>query len=287
MKHIGYTVFILATFLYACNSTPQSNDTLTLNLDEANLTWRCTYDSINHKVSYTSNWSGCGWSFGNDSTKTSADFSQYSQLVATIENISTDTTTLFLNARYSTTEVITSASAPIINGKTTLRITLDPNEKSHVMEIYVMSKRPCEITLADISFHKELQYGEEKELKVNDSFIDASEFDGYSDDAIISFNYEAKGEMTFVNDTGAVVVMNNWGIGAICSSADVIEAVCPGQQIMLEKLGKQSFTCRLGDIRYMLELKDDDGECGLYWVVWAGGNLTEVNALNATIKDVL
>ena len=31
----------------------------------------------------------------------------------------------------------------------------------------------------------------------------------------------------------------------------------------------------------------DEGECGLYWVVWAGGNLTEVNALNATIKDVL
>lgn len=268
-----------------CSRTQEKTKILQLDPDHINLTWRGDYDSTIHKMTYTSNWSGCGWSF-NDEKNEFADLSEFEQVVLTIDSISTDTTTLFLNIIYTDTAVISSTSAPIVNGKTTLRIDLDPVEKSQVKEIYVMSKRPCEITINSAIIRKAPKYREEHELKVNDSFIDASEFDGYSDDALISFNYCAEGEMTFVSDDGTTVRMNNWGIGIVCASSDVIEAKCPGQRIILKQIGEQSYTCLLGDIRYLLDVEDDDGERGLYWVVWPGGNLTKVYATNATIREI-
>lgn len=269
----------------SCN-TQTENNSLTLNLDNAKLLNKSEYDTSTHRVTYLDRWTSWGWDFGSDSTATN-DFSAFDELTAIIENISTDTTTLYLNVKYASSDVTSSASAPIVNGKVTIRLALDSVAKSNIEQVYVMSKRACEMTVTEITFSKEKQYGPEKEIKVVDSYIDASEFNGYSDDAFVSFNYETKGEMTFVSDSGTIEVMNNWGIGVICSAVDVIEAICPGQRIMVKTIGKQSFTCHLGDIRYMLDLKDDDGEQGLYWVVWTGGNLTEVNPLNVTIKEVL
>lgn len=284
-RKIVYVAF--AAVVVACGSSNRNNKKYELSPDDVNLTWRGVYNNETHRMHYTENWAGCGWSFGDDKVKPAADFSDYDQMIVEIDSITTDTTTIFLNVRYTTSDIITSESAPIVNGKTTIRVDLDPEGKSHVIEAYVMSKRPCDMVVKSASFCKATQYGEEHEIKVNDSFIDASEFDGYSDDALISFNYYAGGEMTYVSDSGTIEPMNNWGIGIVCSSADVIEAICPGRPIMLKKIGEQSFTCLLGDIRYMLDIKDDDGECGLYWVVWTGGNVTDVHILNATIREAL
>ena len=287
-KTFGKIVYVtFAAVVVACGSSNSNNKKYQLNPDDVNLTWRGEYNKETHRMHYTENWAGCGWSFGDDKVKPAADFSDYDQLIVEIDSITTDTTTIFLNVRYTTSDIVTSESAPIVNGRTTVRVDLDPKGKSHVVEAYVMSKRPCDMVLKRALFSKATQYGEEHELKVDDSFIDASEFDGYSDDALISFNYYAGGEMTYVSDSGTIEPMNNWGIGMVCSSADVIEAICPGRPIMLKKIGEQSFTCLLGDIRYMLDIKDDDGECGLYWVVWTGGNVTDVHILNATIREAL
>lgn len=285
----NFNLFILSAICLiaiSCNNQQQPTSH-TLNLDNANLLNDSEYDTATHRVTYLNRWTSWGWEFSNDSTGSPKDFSEYDELTAVIENISTDTTTLYLNVKYSSSDVTSSASAPIVNGKVTIRLALDPASKSSIEQVYVMSKRACEMTVKDITFSKEKQYGPEKQIKVVDSYIEASEFDGYSDDAFVSFNYETKGEMTFVSDSGTIEVMNNWGIGVICSAVDVIEAICPGQRIMVKTIGKQSFTCHLGDIRYMLDLKDDDGEQGLYWVVWTGGNLTEVNPLDVTIKEVI
>ena len=275
-----------AAVVVACNMS-NKNSKYELSPDDVNLTWRGKYNNENHRMHYTENWAGCGWSFGDDSIKPTANFSDYDQLVVTVDNITTDTTTIYLNVRYSTSSIITSGTAPIVNGKTTLRVDLDPVGKSHVIEAYVMTKYPCDLVVKSAAFCKATQYGEERELKMYDSFIDAAEFNGYSDDALVSFNFCADGEMTYVSDSGTIEPMNNWGIGIVCSSADVIEAICPGRTIMLKKIGEQSFTCLLGDIRYMLDIKDDDGECGLYWVVWTGGNVTDVHILNATIREAI
>ena len=141
------------------------------------------------------------------------------------------------------------------------------------------------MTIKSAMFKKATKYRSPHELKDNDGFIEASEFDGYSDDALISFNYYAGGEMTYVSDSGLIETMNNWGIGYVRSSADLIEAVCPGRNIILKTIGEQSFQCLLGDIRYMLDLQDNNGERGICWMVWTGGNVTEVHPINVTICE--
>lgn len=283
-KHINkFALFAMALVVAACNAP---NTKYELSPDDVNLTWRGDYNKETHRMHYTENWAGCGWSFGDDKTKPTANFSDYDQLVVSVDGISCDTTTLFLNVRYTTSDIVTSESAPIVNGQTTLRVDLDAEGKSHVIEAYVMSKRPCDMVVKSAEFRKAPRYGESHKLKMHDNFIDASEFDGYSDDALVSFNYYAGGEMTFVSDSGSIEPMNNWVIGLVSSSADVIESTCPGRRIILKQIGEQSYDCLLGDIRHMLELADDEGERGLYWVVWTGGNITDVRIKNITIREV-
>lgn len=277
---------IMAVSIVACSSS--NRKPYVLSPDKADLIWRGDYDPATHRMSYTGPWAGCGWWFGDDSIMPAGDFSNYDQLVVSVSNIVGDSVNLYLNVRYTTTDEISSESAPIVNGRTTLRVELDPKNKSHVLEVYVMSKSPCELTLVSAAFRKATRYAEEHELKMHGNFIDASEFEEFSDDALVSFKYFVDGEMTYMDaDSGRIAPMNNWGIGVVCSSADISETTCPGRRIILKKLGEQSYDCRLSDIRYLLELEGDDGERGLYWLVWTGGNLTDVHILNVTIREAL
>ncbi len=290
MKLFGLTSVLKLALLTAtavlaagCSSSKKQRE---LNPDTADLTWRGDYDAATHRMTYTGEWAGCGWWFGDDSVKPSADFSEYDQLVVSVDNIVGDSVKLFLNVRYTTTDYISSESAPIVDGRAELRVDLDPDNKSHVLEAYVMSKYPCELTIGKSYLSTPTQYGKPRELKSFGGYIDASEFKGYNDDALVSFNYFADGEMTYI-DSGVVKQMNNWGIGLVCSNADINENVYPGRRIILKKLGEQSFDCRLGDIRYLIELEGNDGKRGIYWFVWTGGHLTDVHIINATIRKAL
>lgn len=281
-------LFAVAVIAVACSSPKTDNlKRLELSLDGVNLTWRGEYDNQTHRMDYTDEWSGCGWWFGDDIIKPAANFDEYDQLVVEVNNVSPDTVPLYLNIRYTTTSVITSETAPIVKGRSKLRLDLDPKHKSHIHEIYVMSKHPCTLTMKSAMLKEATKYGPPHELKSKDGYIEASEFDGYSDEALISFNYYAGGEMTYTAESGNVEPMNNWGIGYVRSNADLVEAKCPGLHIILKKIGEQSFQCLLGDIRYMLELKDPYGERGLRWLVWTGGNLTDVHMINATISEAV
>lgn len=284
MRTIVDRILPLAITMAAVACSAPDNSKFNLLPDDVNLTWRGDYNAETHRMHYTENWSGCGWSFGDDVKKPSADFSAYDQLVVTVDSISTDTTALFLNIRYTTSDVVTTTSSPIIDGRTTLRANLDSVGKSHVLEAYVMSKRPCDLVMKTATFCKATRYGKKRVLKTRDGFIDASQFKGYSDDALVSFNYFVDGLMIHV-DSGIVKPMDNWGIGKICSSADVDENVCHGRQIILKKIGEQSFDCRLGDLRYMIDFDGGNGRRGLYWSVWMGGHLTEVRMINTTIRE--
>lgn len=275
-------LIVMASSLVGCSSSVKKH---ALNPDQANLTWRGDYEPTTHRMTYKGEWAGCGWWFGDDSVKPSADFSEYDQLVVSVDNIVGDSVKLFLNVRYTTTDEISPGTAPIVDGRSTMRVDLNPDNKSHVLEIYVMSQSPCELTLGESYMCGAVKYGKARELKSFGGFIDVSEFKGYSDDALVSFNFSAEGEMTYVAESGAIEPMKNWGIGKIYSSADIAENVCPARQIILKQLGEQSFTCLLGDIRYMLDIEGDDGRRGLYWKVWTGGHLTAVNMINATISE--
>lgn len=288
-RSIKIVALFAVAAIVAC-SVPKANPPkqLELNLDEVNLTWRGEYDSKNHRMHYFEDWAGCGWWFGDDIIKPSGDLKEFDQVVVEVNNITPDSATLYLNIRYTTTNVITSETAPIVNGHTTLRVDLDPKGKSHIHEIYVMSKNSCDLTIKSAILKEATKYGPARELKDKDGFIKASEFNGYSDEALVSFNYYVAGEMTYMNaDSGRIEPMNNWGIGYVRSSADLIGDDCPGQRIILKKLGEQSYQCVLGDIRYMLDYKGKDGECGLRWLVWTGGNLTDVHPINVTISEAL
>ena len=274
----------VAAVVVGCSSSGKRQHALSPN--GVNLTWRGDYDAATNRMTYTGEWAGCGWWFGDDSVKPAADFSQYDQMVVSVDNIVGDSVKLFLNVRYTSTDEISSATAPVVNGHAELRVDLDPDNKSHVLEAYVMSKFPCELTVGKSYLSLPIQYGKPRELKSFGGFIDASEFKGYNDDALVSFNYFAAGEMTYI-DSGMVKPMNNWGIGLVCSNADINENICPGHRIILKKLGEQSFDCRLGDLRYLLELEGDDGKRGIYWFVWTGGHLTDVHIINATIRKAI
>ncbi len=287
-NQLGRLVLLIGIAIFAAGCSPNSDGLKrVMNLDKANLTWRGDYDNKTHWMHYTGEWAGFGWQYGDGNGRPPADFSKYDQIVVVVDSVSSDTATLFLNVRYTTTSIITSESAPIVNGKSTLHVNLNPEHKSHVLEFFVMSKYPCDMVVKSVVLSTATRYKKEHELKMNNGFIDASEFKGYSDDAMVSFNYYAGGEMTHVSDSGTIEPMNNWGIGIICSSADVIGNNCPGRQIILKKIGEQSFECRFGDLRYMLDYADDDGERGLYWVVWTGGNVTDVHILGATIREAI
>ena len=273
---------VLAALAVACSSL---DNTYELSPDNADLTWRGDYDRANHHMIYTGEWAGCGWWFGDDSLKPAADFSEYDQLIVSVDNVVGDSVNLYLNARYTKTDVISSGTAPVVHGQATLRIDLDSCAKSHVLEVYVMSKSPCELTLKSAMLKKPTKYGKPRELKSEGGFIDASEFNGYSDNALISFNFYAEGDMTYIDESGNLANMNNWGIGYVRSCADLSESTYPGRSIILKKIGEQSYQCYLGDIRYMLGLKDNSGRYGLCWMVWSGGNLTDVHTINATICE--
>ena len=286
-NQLGRLVLLIGiAFLAVSCSSNHGRLKRVMNLDKANLTWRGEYDPISHQMTYTGDWAGCGWWFGDDSLKPSADFSPYDQLVVSVDNIVGDSVKLFLNVRYTTTDMISSESAPIVNGHTNLRVDLDPENKSHVLEVYVMSKYPCELTLGESYLCQAAKYGKPRELKSFGGFIDASEFKGYNDDALVSFNFIADGELTHFED-GVIKPMLNWGIGKIYSNGDIGENIYPARNIIVKQIGEQSYDCRLGDIRYMLDIEGDDGRKGLYWRVWTGGNLTDVRPLNATISKAI
>lgn len=289
LNYFKVLLFVLCVVFYSCSknaSDSKCTDTLSLSVDESNLTWHCNYDSVTHRACYTSDWSGCGWTFGDDSIKPSADFSKYDRVEVVVDSVVGDITDLILAVRYTNTDFISSTSVPVVKGKATLRLDLDSVGKSHALEMYIMSKKPCELTLVSATFKKAIEYGELKQLKVTDGFIEASELQQYSDDALLSFHYFTEGEMTFVNDTSGVVEhMDNWEVGILFSAGDVLREFCPSQRIIIKNVGESVYKCRLGDIKYMLDLKDDDGQCGIYWIVWTIGNITNAKIENAFIQE--
>ncbi|MDO4461824.1 MAG: hypothetical protein Q4C30_04915 [Bacteroidia bacterium] len=52
-------------------------------------------------------------------------------------------------------------------------------------------------------------------------------------------------------------------------------------------MATRSYTCLIGEIRYLLSQKDDDGECGIYRTVWETGNISEMKIVCTTIAEVI
>lgn len=258
-----------------------------LQLGDMTFGWNSSYDSTTNVITFNDKWVGHGWWYGDDGQKgTSADFSDYDRVVVEIDSISDGITKIGMSIQYTNTDVSTWVVSPVVDKKMTLRADLDEENKSHIREIYIQSSRVGSVRIADAYLAHKVRYAEPKQLEVVNGFISAEQFDGFSDDAIVEFNYRAEGELTALDDNGKIMSMDNWSIGIVCSLADIMEAEIPCRYIPVSSVGDVSYRCFMSDIRYMLNLKDDEGLSGLYWNIWRMGNITEAYPVSAEIREV-
>lgn len=285
MKTAIFIIGMLLTIV-ACTTTQPKSASKDL-LNDVNFGWNSEYDSISHKLEFNKAWAGRGWWFGDDNGDgTSVDFSDYDLVVVKVSDIQGKTEKVQLSVYYPNSDVVSCSASSATKGTVTIRVELDSLLKSHVFRIALQSDSIGSLVIQEAKLQKKVKYGEPKELEINElGIIPGNQFDGYSDDARIDFVFNAEGEMTGIDDFGEEVSTQNWGIGVICSVADILGETLPKHYIFLSKLGEQSYSCTLGDIRDLLSLADDDGERGIYWTVWTVGNLTDISVVRTTIAE--
>lgn len=284
MRRLFLLILVALTF-----STCKTQEKPTLDINDLNYGWSSEYDTKTHAIDIQSAWGARGWIFGeeNDST-TYADVSMYDRVVIDLTGIKGPVSKMNLIVKYAGTDFISRDLPTIVNGNTTIKVKLADEYKGKVKSIFLMCDTMCEMTVKNAYFDKLHQYGEAKELKMSElGMISSDQFEGYSDNALVQFTFETKGEMMGLNKYGQMVDMTGWGIGIICSVADILGAELPSRCIVLRGLGEQTYSCELGDIRYLTSLKDDDGDCGIYWTVWDTGGITEANVIRTTISEAI
>ena len=97
--------------------------------------------------------------------------------------------------------------------------------------------------------------------------INASEFDGYSDDAKVVFTYNTTGDL--VNDENQSVV--GWGTGSISS----IDGKVKVADVPVKALGDNEISFTLAELKDALASGPDSYDrYGLYWNMYAQGKST-------------
>lgn len=287
------SALLFITLLSACNKTPNKETSSAkinyLAPDSMNMGWNTVYDSITHKLDFTDAWGGSGWIFGDDNGNgTSADFSEYKYVTANIANVEGKAQKIHICVCYTNSTVESWNACSATKGESTLRVELNDTLKSHVYRIFLQCDSTGSFILRDSRLENNINYSEPKELQVSSlGVISCDQFDGYSDDARIDFTFVTEGEMLGINEKGELADMHCWCCGVICSIADVLSERLQKHYIFLSKIGEQSYSCYLRDIRDLLSATDEEGECGIYWTVWTIGNLTKAEVARTTISEKL
>lgn len=237
-------------------------------------------------VYFEERFGGCGWMF-KDGQDTTADFSEYDHVVVVMDNVEPTVTKISINVKYGGTDKTSWYLSPVVNGKAMLSVDLLPEWKDKVEAIQIMGNHPGKAHLAEAELRMPVKYKDPVKLTTTNGLIEAKQFKGFSDDARVDFKYKVIGQdMNFIDEDGNEVSVLNWSIGIICSYGDIMGAELPPRYISLTELGEQTYSCKLGDIRYMLSQKDDDGKCGIYWNVWCVGNITEARIVSVSISEL-
>lgn len=278
-------IAITASSIASCSNTPTNNITI-VPLGNMNYSWMSTYDSTTQKITYEANWVGSGWWYGDDAKKgKSANLSKYEQVVIEVDSIDEGIDKMGLSIEYTNNKA-TWIQVPVIDGRATLRATLEADYKKHVREIYLLGNHPGSIHLKNAYLRTKIEYTEPKMLKISDGFIDKKEFEGFSNKARLDFTYTTSGELTQTDTNGKTISMQNWAIGFLISIADTFHEKIPPRNIYITKTGLQTYSCYLDDIQYMLNITDSTtGQCGIKFVVWDLGNLKDVSTVCATISE--
>lgn len=156
-----------------------------------------------------------------------------------------------------------------------------------------------------ISKTAEPTYGEEKNLAMDEyGNILAAEFEGYSDDAVVTFTY------CVTTEKGDATKFAGWGYGQV-SSINKYNKANDGDEVVdvdnIEALaftksveGNNYVTCKLSVLKAALAAPaDKNGRQGIYWNAWGQKdpwnaetdleiiNQTTVARVSVTIKDVV
>lgn len=246
--------------------------------------WLCRYSKDTSYIYFEERFGGCGWSFKHDGDSV-IDLSDYDRLRIVCKNVEPAITKMSASVTYADSNKRSWALAPVVDGNVTINVDLDAQNSMSVKTVQLMSNRRGGVELVEAAFHVPVKYQPPVALQVRNGLISSNQFDGFSDDARIEFNYYLEGEMTMNNEDGTISPMTNWSTGIICSYADVLGFDLPQRYITLSGVGKQKYSCYLSDLRYMLEKHDEDGDCGIYWNIWKMGNITEARFLNVTISE--
>lgn len=259
-----------------------------LDIDNMNYGWTSEFNPTNHRITFSEAWNGRGWIHGEENDEQCIDLSQYDRVVVSLDSIQGEAKNLCLIVRYRDEDIESRDMSTIVNGSTVLKVKLNRDYKKFVKSIFLLCETACEMKLTDAHLEKEHRYADRKELHQSEiGIISSDQFEGYSDNAVVEFAFETKGETNGTDQYGNTVDMRGWGVGMICSAADILGAELPTRGISFTNAGLQTYSCELGDLRYLLSQKDEDGECGIYWTVWKMGNINEAKILSTTIREVL
>lgn len=254
----------------------------------ASFGWDSSFDPGTNHVKYNMSWGGRGWWYGDDNGDgLSADLSDYDRVVVELDNVTGKVGQFNLCVTYATTDQQSRNASTIVDGHATLRVDLDSIYKKNVKNIYVQCDSVGEMNIKRAYLEKHPEYGPAIELVMDNGVISSDQFEGYSDKARVDFTFNTIGDIMGIDEKNELVEMKGWGVGVICSIADVLGAEVTPYSILLTNIGEETYSCELGDLRYMLAVKDDDGECGLFWTVWPIGNITEAHVIRTTISEVV
>ena len=196
------------------------------------------------------------------------DWTKYGKLTVVIESYNNDWGKVYFQTDDNTLE----KSFGKITSTTSVSIDIDPTLPwiTTVKQLAIQGKADGDvIKISRVYLTEAIEYETTGKSISFDEWgnINASEFDGYSDDAKVVFTYNTTGEL--VNDDNQSVV--GWGTGSISSIDKKVEVAA----VPVKALGDNEISFTLAELKDALASGPDDyNRYGLYWNMYAQGKST-------------
>ena len=198
-----------------------------------------------------------------------ADWTKYGKLTVVIESYNNDWGQVIFQLDNDNT---VKKSFGTITSTTSVTVDIDPSLSwiTTVKQLSIQGKAANDvIKISRVYLTEAIEYETTGKSITFDEWgnINASEFDGYSDDAKVVFTYNTTGDL--VNDKNESVV--GWGTGRISS----IDGKVKVADVPVKALGDNEISFTLAELKDALASGPDSYDrYGLYWNMYAQGKST-------------
>lgn len=280
----GYFAYVVLALLLCLTCFSCSVPTVR-PLGNVNFGWQSRFSPDSPYVFFEERFGGCGWVF-QDTPDSTADFSGYDHVIVICDSVDAAITKMSVGVKYADTEEVSWALSPVVNGRVIINTSLLPDYTDRVRSIHLMSNRRGGARIVQASLRTPVHYRAPVRLNIENGYISADQFKGFSDSARVEFNFFVDGDnLDFVDENGDSLSILYWSTGVICSYADILGGDLPPRYIPMSGLGNQTYSCYVGDLRYMFSLTDEDGMCGLYWNIWRLGDIRSARIISAYVSE--